>query len=303
MEVLRLTAPLLLTTTSDICNILILAGVPGAGIVKVGTDLLAGFVGVPPLLRGSGDGMRAAVIGRLAAIEVKQGRFNRIMGRFNSMMGKLTDTVQSNFERLNWSFDQVAGQLAAMEEQLVGQQATMTQILEMTTDLRYKEGIEKIEGAFETLLKGSHNLQSTLDELKGFIFELNTENARHLSSKKIDEYLTLVQRRHGNQAAEELASYVVTVKAKYLIIVSLHYSYVEDFTRVQQEYESFNRDARAIIEYMGLQEAREKEEKTMDEVVDGEKDLDQDPEDDEDGKLSCSIHLGSTDNSVSFCQH
>ena len=270
MELLRLTAPPLLTTTSDICNILILAGVPGAGIVKVGTDLLAGFVGAPPLLQGSGD-----VIGRLAAIEVKQGRFNR-------MMGKLADTVQSNFERLNWSFDQVAGQLAAMEEQLVGQQATMAQILEMTTDLRYKEGIEKIEGAFETLLKGSHNLQSTLDELKGFIFELNTENARHLSSKKIDEYLTLVQRRHGNQAAEELASYVVTVKAKYLIIVSLHYSYVEDFTRVQQEYESFNRDARAIIEYMGLQEAREKGEKTMDEEVDGEKDLDQDPEDDED---------------------
>ena len=270
MEVLRLTAPLLLTTTSDICDILILAGVPGAGIVKVGTDLLAGFVGAPPLLQGSGD-----MIGRLAAIEVKQGRFNR-------MMGKLADTVQSNFERLNWSFDQVAGQLAAMEEQLVGQQATMTQILEMTTDLRYKEGIEKIEGAFETLLKGSHNLQSTLDELKGFIFELNTENARHLSSKKIDEYLTLVQRRHGNQAAEKLASYVVTVKAKYLIIVSLHYSYVEDFTRVQQEYESFNKDARAIIEYMGLQEAREKGEKTMDEEVDGEKDLDQDPEDDED---------------------
>ena len=200
MEVLRLTAPLLLTTTSDICDILILAGVPGAGIVKVGTDLLAGFVGAPPLLQGSGD-----MIGRLAAIEVKQGRFNRMMGRFNRMMGKLTDTVQSNFERLNWSFDQVAGQLAAMEEQLVGQQATMTQILEMTTDLRYKEGIEKIEGAFETLLKGSHNLQSTLDELKGFIFELNTENAYHLSSKKIDEYLTLVQRRHGNQAAEKLA--------------------------------------------------------------------------------------------------
>ena len=161
--------------------------------------------------------MMAAVIGRLAALEVKQGHIKR-------MVGKLADTIQSNFERLNWSFNQVVGQLTAME-----------QTLELTSDLRYKEGFEKIEGAYAALLKGAHNLQAMLGELKGFIFELNTENVRHLSSTRLQEYLELVQRPHGSQAAQELASYVVTVKAKSLIMVRLHDSYVADFRQVQHE--------------------------------------------------------------------
>ena len=128
----------------------------------------------------------AAVIGRLAALEVKQGHIKR-------MVGKLADTIQSNFERLNWSFNQVVGQLTAMEDPLVSQQTTMAQTLELTSDLRYKEGFEKIEGAYAALLKGAHNLQAMLGELKGFIFELNTENVRHLSSTRLQEYLELVQ--------------------------------------------------------------------------------------------------------------
>ena len=172
--------------------------------------------------------MMAAVIGRLAALEVKKGHIKR-------MVGKLADTIQSNFERLNWSFNQVVGQLTAMEDPLVSQQTTMAQTLELTSDLRYKEGFEKIEGAYAALLKGAHNLQAMLGELKGFIFELNTENVRHLSSTRLQEYLELVQRPHGSQAAQELASYVVTVKAKSLIIVRLHDSYVADFRQVQHE--------------------------------------------------------------------
>jgi hypothetical protein len=85
-------------------------------------------------------------------------------------------------------------------------------------------------------MTGSHNLKPTLDELKGFIFELNTENSQNLNMKEIKKYLELVQREKGKQAAEELGSYVVTVKAEYLIIISLHYSYVEDHKRVQREY-------------------------------------------------------------------
>jgi hypothetical protein len=119
-------------------------------------------------------------------------------------------------------------------------------------NLRYKAGIEKIEAAYNTLMKGSHNLKPTLDELKGFIFELNTENSQNLNMKKIKEYLELVRREKGKQAAEELGSYVVTVKAEYLITVSLHYSYVEDHKRVQREYEDFNRDAMEIIKNTGL---------------------------------------------------
>ena len=45
----------------------------------------------------------------------------------------------------------------------------------------------------------------------------------------------------GEKAAKELGSYVVTVKAEYLLIVTLHYLANEDPERVQKEYEDFNR--------------------------------------------------------------
>ena len=45
----------------------------------------------------------------------------------------------------------------------------------------------------------------------------------------------------GKQAVEDLGNYVVTVKTKYLIIMSLYYSSVRDTTRVQMETEDFNR--------------------------------------------------------------
>ena len=168
------------------------------------------------------------------------------------MVGELSDTVKVGFEQLNAAFTEVFGELEAIEGQLAGQRETMSQILEVVTDLRYKAGIEKIEAAYNTLMKGAHNLKSTLDELKGFIFELNTENSQNLNIKKVREYLELVRREKGKQAAEELGSYVVTVKAEYLIIVSLHYAYMEDHKRVEREWDDFNRDAMEIIKYAGL---------------------------------------------------
>ena len=191
------------------------------------------------------SGQLASMGGQLSNLELQQ-------SQLKGMVGELSDTVKTGFERLNESFAEVFGELEAIEGQLANQRETMSQILEVVTDLRYKAGIEKIEAAYNTLMKGSHNLKATLDELKGFIFELNTENSQNLNSKKIREYLELVRREKGKKAAEELGSYVVTVKAEYLIIVSLHYSYMEDHKRVQREYEDFNRDAMEIIKYAGL---------------------------------------------------
>jgi hypothetical protein len=209
MDFLWQKMPEILNVTSGVCGLLSACGVPGAGIVQVAADFYSDYV------------------------EQKQ---------LKSMVGEFNDTVQSGFEQVNKSFAQVFGKLEAIENQLAGQREAMAQILEVVTDLRYKAGIEKIEAAYTTLMKGSHNLQSTLEELKGFIFELNTENSQNLNIKKIREYLKLVRREKGTKAAEELGSYVMTVKAEYLIIVTLHYSYVKDHKRVQREYEDFNRD-------------------------------------------------------------
>jgi hypothetical protein len=80
----------------------------------------------------------------------------------------------------------------------------------------------------------------------GFIVELNTDNNQHLCLPKIKEFLDLI-RKTDQLKAKEMASYVVTVKAQYLIIVSLYYTYKKDKVRVQREWEEFNGDAKEIL--------------------------------------------------------
>jgi hypothetical protein len=278
MDFLWQNMPRILTATSGVCGLLSACGVPGTGIaaliVKAAADSYSNYVSACQLSDIQlGQNQVKSMVGELNN-RVQSGfkQFNESMSgqlsgiqlgqnQVKSMVGELSGTVKSGFEQLNNSFAQVFGELEAIESQLAGQREIMSQVLEVITDLRYKAGIEKIEAAFDTLMKGSHNLKSTLDALKGYIFELNTENSQNLNIKKIREYLELVRREKGKKAAEELGSYVMTVKGEYLIIVTLYYSYDEDHKRVQREYEDFNRDAMEIIKYAGLADIYDGEER------------------------------------------
>jgi len=168
------------------------------------------------------------------------------------IVGALSNTVQSGFQRMQNSFSKVYGKLESVENSLAQQREKASLILEVVTDVRYKTGIEKIEAAYNTLMKGSHNMKSTLGELKGFIYELNTENSQNLNSKRVKEYLKIVRKEHGKEKAEELGYYILTVKAEFLLIVSLHYTSLDDYKRVSREYEDFNREAMEIVKHAGL---------------------------------------------------
>ena len=41
--------------------------------------------------------------------------------------------------------------------------------------------------------KGSHKLKATLDELRSYIYELNTENCQNLNIQKIEKFLDVVR--------------------------------------------------------------------------------------------------------------
>ena len=224
-----------LKVTRGVFDILDSVGVPGAGIVRASTDFIS------DLKDDGGKNQLADMVGAV---------------------GGLGQDIKFGFDQMNKSFTKVIGNLEAIEMQLAEQKKTVDEILEVVTDLKYREGIEEIEASYKTLMEGANNIKSTLDELKGFIFELNKENAQHLNSQKIREYLELVRSKKGKKAAEELGSYVVTVKAQYLMTVSLYYTYMEDFARVQKEYEDFNVEAMEVIKVAGLADVYEGEHST-----------------------------------------
>ncbi len=163
----------------------------------------------------------------------------------NRGQDKLAYDVQSGFNKLNAALAQVSNQLKEIKGRLDAQQEAINVILELVTNIRYKEGMEKIQAAYFTLLEGSHDLENTLQEMSSFIYELNTDNNQHLCLPKIKEFLDLI-RNKDQLKAKEMASYVVTVKAQYLIIVSLYYTYKKDKVRVQREWEKFNGDANTV---------------------------------------------------------
>jgi hypothetical protein len=157
-----------------------------------------------------------------------------------------------NFEKLNKAFKEISLDLEAIKEQLASQREAIFQILEMVTELRYNVGVEQVEGAYITLMKGSHNLESTLETMKHFIFELESKYSQHLNITRIKNYLDMVRKEKGQQAARELASHLLTVKTKYLIMESLYYTHTGDQLRLEKEWGDFNRDTKEVIKYGGL---------------------------------------------------
>jgi len=165
-----------------------------------------------------------------------------------------------NFEKLNKAFKEISSDLEAIKEQLASQQEAISKILEMVTELRYNDGVELIEGAYTTLLKGSHNLEATLEAMKHFIFEMESKYSQHLNIGRIKDYLDMVRKEKGQQAARELASHLLTVKTKYLIMESLYYTHTGDHQRVAKEWEDFNQDTKEVIKYGGLADIYEGDE-------------------------------------------
>jgi len=168
------------------------------------------------------------------------------------LLSFVADDFASGFQRLNIAFKEISSDLEAIKEQLASQREAISQILEMVTELRYNDGVELIEGAYTTLLKGSHNLEATLEAMKHFIFEMESKYSQHLNIGRIKDYLDIVRKEKGQQAARELASYLLTVKTKYLIMESLYYTHTGDPERVAKEWEDFNQDTMEVIKYGGM---------------------------------------------------
>ena len=66
---------------------------------------------------------------------------------------------------------------------------TVSKTYDMILDSSYKEGIDRVDAAFETYVMGSHNLEETLKSLQQYMFELETIANKSLCSERIISYL------------------------------------------------------------------------------------------------------------------
>ena len=86
------------------------------------------------------------------------------------------------------------------------------------------------------------NYQSTHEELKGFIFELQTNATTSFNASNIKEYLTRVTNMPEVDVlqAKLLATNILVVRAKYLQLLTTYYIYIRDDDRVQKGQSTYD---------------------------------------------------------------
>ena len=157
-----------------------------------------------------------------------------------------TDKIQQN---LNLHFSQVKHQLNEINPKIEELKDTTHAILDLLTDSQYRSGIERVEAAFDTLMDMADNdLNEAIELLKNFMFELKTDMRQHLRNEKLVKYLSHILNEKGPEAAKQMFSYIVTVRGKYLLIMTVYSVYLSKFEAVESEFKSFNKDVETLTD-------------------------------------------------------
>jgi len=146
-------------------------------------------------------------------------------------------------KQLQESFANISDSFLVLQEEVKEVKDIAYKTFELTAALRYREGIEKVDAAYDTLVAGGHDLSQTLRRFDGYIIELETTQRQCLNADKVGEYLDILKtKKNATEACSSFFCYAVAIRAKYLQLLLLYYSYNHDQKRVQQEIQGFNYD-------------------------------------------------------------
>ena len=159
------------------------------------------------------------------------------------------EVVSSNTEVkrvLQRSFRDISKKVDVLNNEIREVKEVAYKTLDLVSGLRYKAGIEKIDAAYETLMDGANNLETTLSLFDNYIIELQTNAKQHLNPEKIGEYLLQLKNQKEYEKCASFFTYAVATRAKYLQMMSLYYTFKNDHRRVENEFLSFNADCKML---------------------------------------------------------
>ena len=163
-------------------------------------------------------------------------------------LGSVALNPAPSLHDLNRQTKDLSNEIKCIKTELQDVKSILAKTFEVVRDVRYKDGIEKIDSSFKTYLDGSNNISQTFCHLEGFIFEMQSIAEQSLNSGKILEYLQVMKANSNKVECQKMIEYVLLVKMKYLIMTSSFYIFKKDFNRVAIEYENFNDEYQEILE-------------------------------------------------------
>ena len=141
---------------------------------------------------------------------------------------------------LQEAFGEVSKTLHEVESNLSKMKVFVEETYYMVLDQSHKEGLEKLDAAYQVFLDGSHDMKGTMAEFDGFMAELQTLAIQTLKPEKISNYLKILSTTKNKAEMQEMFEYIITVRAKYLILVVSFYAFRNNVKRVEGELEKFN---------------------------------------------------------------
>ena len=220
--------------------------VPGVGLIgstlRIGANLLNPAPTLADLRRSEQE-----IVARL------DGETGIIKTVLNRELEKLREDMKHPYTEIRTDLDAVKDEIQAcfsdmtphmrnISEELADMKNIISHTYQLVRDIRYRDGIEKIEGAYENFLRGANNLENTLSNLSGYIYELEVLACQNLNPQRVREYLRAIMVTEDSDIAQQSFKYILVVRAMYLQLSTAFYIFQKDPERVRMEFETFNND-------------------------------------------------------------
>jgi len=110
----------------------------------------------------------------------------------------------------------------------------------LVVDIRYKDGVERIDSSYKVFVDGARNLEATFAEMTGFSFELQTSAEQAFSPQRIRGYLKAMKVTNDINVCQNIAQYLIIAQAKYLQMMTSYFLFKKDFDRATTQFNLFN---------------------------------------------------------------
>ena len=229
--------------TASICGSLNF--VPGMGIIggalKMGSSLLNPAPSLADLVRSQQqlEANLSEATGVLKdIIEQKLGEIK------NEMQQPRPETIQ-DFELIRAEVQATAlaisNDMRKIDDDLSDIKNIIDRTYQIVTDIRYRDGIEKVDTAYQIFIKGANNLEETFKELASFWYELQVYSEQNLNIPRLRDYLKDILLYEDTSVCTQMFKYILVVRSRYLQMSCAYYLYKKDKDRVAIEFESYNK--------------------------------------------------------------
>ena len=123
---------------------------------------------------------------------------------------------------------------------------------EFITDIRFKQGIERIAAAYQAFLNVSPSVaawEAKMQQFEYHVYEHEKDYNQYMNPKRMEEYLkTLAAEENGIAKMVNALEFILATEAQYLHPMVNFYSYKEDPEAVTRQFQTFNQHVEFLNE-------------------------------------------------------